>query len=45
MAKVGLDEKEYVELERAVTIVIDGLVKTVSDAVARQVYFAAGAPA
>jgi hypothetical protein len=40
-----LEEKEYVELEQAVTLVIDGLVKTVSDAVARQVYLAAGAPA
>jgi hypothetical protein len=30
---------------RAVTLVIDGLAKTVSDAVSRQIYFAAGAPA
>ena len=43
--KGGIEEKEYNDMERAVTQVIDGLVMAISDAVAKQVYLAAGAPA
>lgn len=42
-AKAGLEEKEYGQLEQAVTLVIDGLVKAVSDAVAGQAYLAVSA--
>ncbi|MBI2378958.1 MAG: hypothetical protein HYV07_33495 [Deltaproteobacteria bacterium] len=41
-AKAGLDEKEYAELEQAINLVVDGLVHSVSDAVARRVYLAPG---
>lgn len=39
-AKFGLDEKEYGQLEQAVTLVVDGLVKSISDAVLKQAYLA-----
>lgn len=44
-ARAGLEEDEYGHLEQVVTLVVDGLVKAVSDAVARQIYLAAGPPA
>ena len=43
-AKAGLTEKEYGGLEQTVGLVVDGLVKAISDAVAGQVYLAAVAP-
>lgn len=42
-AKAGLEEKEYAKLEQAVSLVVDGIVKAISDAVARKVYLAAAA--
>lgn len=39
-AKAGLEEKEYASLEQAVSLVVDGIVKAISDAVARKVYLA-----
>lgn len=39
-AKVGFDEKEYGELEQAVSLVVDGLVNSISNAVIEQVYLA-----
>jgi hypothetical protein len=49
-SKSGLDEKEYASLEQAVTLVVDDLVKAISEAVARRQYLgstagATGAPA
>lgn len=44
-AKGGLDEKEYGQLEQAVTLVIDGLARAISEGVARQSYLPGGAPA
>lgn len=44
-AKAGLEEKEYVKLEQAVLLVVDGIVKAISNAVARKVYLAAQASA
>jgi hypothetical protein len=41
--RAGVEEKDYAELEQAVLLVIDGLVTAISDAVAKQVYLAAGA--
>jgi hypothetical protein len=43
--KAGIEEKEYNNMEQAVAQVIDGLVIAISDAVAKQVYLAAGASA
>jgi len=39
-AKAGLDEHEYAKLEQAVWLVVDGIVRAVSDAIARKVYLA-----
>lgn len=42
-AKAGLEEKEFAKLEQAVSLVVDGIVKAVFDAVARKVYLASTA--
>ena len=40
-AKPGLEEKEYESLEKAVSLVVDGIVKAISDAVVRKLYLRA----
>ena len=40
-ARTGLDEKEYTKLEQAVSLIVDGIVKAIFDAMARKVYLAA----
>jgi hypothetical protein len=40
----GLDEKDYAELEQAVALVVDGLVQSISHAVAEQLYLVTKAP-
>lgn len=42
--RAGIEEKEYAQLEQAIRLVIDALVQSISDAVARGVYMAAGTP-
>ncbi len=37
-AKAGLEEKEYADLEQAVLMTVDGIVKAIYDAVARKAY-------
>jgi len=37
-ARTGLEEREYSKLEQAVTLVIDGVVATISEAVVRKAY-------
>ncbi len=39
-AKAGLEEKEYANLEQAVSLVIDEIVKAISDAIASKAYLA-----
>jgi hypothetical protein len=40
-ARAGLEEKDYGKLEQAVSLVVDGIVKAIFDAVARKVFLAA----
>lgn len=40
-ARAGLEEKEYAKLEQAVSLVVDGVVKAISDAIAGKAYLAA----
>jgi hypothetical protein len=40
-AKAGLEEREYARLDQAVSLVVDGIVNAVSDAVVRKVYLLA----
>jgi hypothetical protein len=40
--KAGLEEKDYAKLEQAVLLVVDGLVKALSDAVVGKAYLAPG---
>lgn len=40
-ARAGLDEKEYATLEQAVSLVVDGIVKAIFDAMACKAYLAA----
>lgn len=42
-AHSGLEEKEYADLDRAVTSILDGLVLAISDAVSSQIYLSKGA--
>lgn len=42
-AKAGIEEKEFADLEQAVWLVVDGIVKALSDAVARKLYLASTA--
>ncbi len=42
-AKAGLEEKEYAKLAQAVSLVVDGIVTAISDAVVRKVFLAAAA--
>lgn len=44
-ARAGLEEEEFAKLERAVSSVVDGIVKTVFNAVAQKMYLAATAQA